>query len=376
VASSLAVGVTWRLFARDASMRRVAELDDFQSAEVVARHNATGAFMVDLPASAAPLFDFTAGIVFVRDGRTLLSGPVTGIRREWGDGVDKLVVSGPDDGVWLDRRLVLPVPSGPPYPEAYDVRTGPAETVMRAYVDVNLGPAARPERRVPGLTLAPDGAQGRTVTGRGRFQTAQELLVRLALAGRVGYRIVQEGNGLQFQVFTPADRTRTAIFSEGLGNLAGFTYDAQAAEANYVLAAGGGQGTSRTIRERGDSASIVRYGRIEVFKDQRHTTEPAELDQAVEEELAERADRVGLSIAPVDTEGLRFGVDYDLGDRVTVVVDGTPVRDLLREVTFRLGADGETVTPTVGTPSHPGAVLGVFEQLRRLRSRVSGLERS
>jgi prophage tail gpP-like protein len=113
-----------------------------------------------------------------------------------------------------------------------------------------------------------------------------------------------------------------------------------------------------------------------VFKDRRDTDDPAELQQAIDEELAERAERAGLSISPVDTEGLRFGVDYDLGDRVTVMVDGTPVRDLLREVKFTLTGEGETVTPTVGTPSHPGAALGIFEQLRRLRSRVSGLERS
>jgi hypothetical protein len=365
------------MFARDASLRRVAEIDDFTKAEIVQRFNGTGAWLLDVPARLAGLFDFTSGVVFVRDGRTVMSGPVTGLQRVRDESRDALTVSGPDDNCWLDRRLVLPVPSGPPYPTAYDVRRGAAETVLRGYVEANAGPAARPERRVPGLMLAADLLRGGTVTGRGRFQTLHELLRPLALAGGdLGYRIVQQGNGLEFSVFAPTDRTRTAIFSEGLGNLAGFSYEAHAAEANYIIVGGQGVGATRTIVERGDSSSIVAYGRVEVFKDRRDTDDPVELQQAIDEELAERADRVGLSIAPVDTEGLRFGVDYDLGDRVTVMVDGTPVRDLLREVTFRLGADGETVTPTVGTPSHPGAVLGIFEQLRRLRSRVSGLERS
>jgi hypothetical protein len=370
----------WKLHVRSADLRRVAEVDDYTQLELVMRFNRTGTWVLDLPAgteAAAALAGFDAGLIVTRDGRTVMSGPVTGITRQRDADTNSLTVAGVDDSVWLARRLALPVPSGPPYTAAaYDVRSGAAETVLRAYVDANLGPGARPERRVLGLTLAPDQLRGKTVKGRARFQTVGELLARLALVG-LGYRIVQVGNGLVFEVYVPTDRTRTAVFSEELGNLDGFTYQAQAAEANYVIAAGGGEGTARVFAERGDSTSIVRYGRIETFLDQRQTTDPTELQQAIDEELAERAEQVGLSISPADTEALKFGRDYDLGDRVTVMVDSTPIRDVLREVKITLDGGGETVTPTVGTPDgpRPGQVLRLFDRMRSLQRRVSNVER-
>lgn len=371
----------WLLHVRGADLRRVAEVEDFTGLEMVLRHNRTGSWLLDLPATseaAGLLASFSAGLVVTRDGVTVLSGPVTGIGRDLDASTDSLTVSGVDDDVWLDRRLALPTPLGPPYTSAYDIRTGPAETVMRGYVDANLGPAARPERRVPGLTLAPDLGRGVTRTGRGRLQTVADLIRPLALTGGgLGYRIVQQGNALVFEVYESADLTATAVFSEEFGNLLGYTYEAQAAEANYVLAGGGGEGTARVFAERGDSASIVRYGRIETFKDQRQTSDPGELQQAIDEELADRAEQVGLSLRPADTDSLKFGRDYNLGDRVTVIVDGTPIQDVLREVRITLDSSGATVTPTLGSPAgpRPGTVLALFDRMRRLGARVSTVER-
>lgn len=371
----------WTLLVRDADRRRVAEVEDFTSLEIVLRFNRTGAWLLDMPAGTAAaglLAVFGAGLIVVRDGVTVLSGPVTGIERTFAAGTNMLTVSGVDDSVWLYRRLALPTPAGPPYPQAYDVRTGTAEAVLRGYVSVNLAAGARPERQVPGLALGTNGDRGSQVTGRARFQTVADLLRPLAqVGGGLGYRIVQNGTGLIFDVYQPTDRRRTAVFSAELGNLAGYTYQAQAADGNFVVAAGGGEGAARLFAERGDSASIVRYGRIEVFKDQRQTTDPVELQQAIDEEIADRAEQVGLSLSPSDTEALAYGRDYGLGDQVTVLVDGVPVADVLREVKITLGESGETVVPTVGTPEgpRPGQVLGLFDRLRRLSARVSNVER-
>lgn len=373
--------MTWELHVRGADLRRPAEVDDYTSLTLIPRFNRTGTWLLDLPArteAATALAAFDSGLICTRDGQVMMSGPVTGIGRKKDKDGDRLTLSGVDDSVWLHRRLAHP--SAPPFTaSAYDIRTGAAETVLREYVDANLGSSALPERQVAGLALAADQLRGTTVKGRGRFQYLDDLLRSLALVGGgLGFRIVQSDLNLLFEVYEPEDRTRTAVFSEELGNLAGFSYQAEAAEANHVLAAGGGEGVARTFVEGADSASVVRYGRIETFKDQRQTTDTAELQQAVDEELAERAEQVGLSISPSDTDALQFGRDYNLGDRVTVVLDDTRIVDVLREVKIVLDGNGETVTPTVGTPEgpRPGLVLGLFDQMRRLRTRVSGLERS
>lgn len=373
------------MFVRDPTRTRVAQIEDYLRADFVPRFNSPGAWAIELPADGEPaaLLGEDCGIVVVRDGTTILSGPVDHLERNWGPDGDVLLASGPDDLIVIDDRIAHPQPgtAAPPYGStAYDVRTGAAETVMRGYVNVNAGPGALAQRQVAGLTVAVDTALGSSITGRGRYQKLIPFLQELALAGGdLGFRVVQSGSSLQFSVYTPTDKTATAIFSRELGNLRSFQYVLRAPRVNYVYAGGGGEGTARTIREGADSDSIIRFRRrIEEFRDRRDTTDVAELDQTIVEELAQGALETELRIAPIDTEALMFMEDYQLGDRVTVVVDDVPLNDVLREVHISLTASGsEIVEPVIGTAGFTGS--GVFDQilgaLRRTRNHLSNLER-
>jgi hypothetical protein len=374
--------MTWKLLIRDTDRRFIAEIDDYQSLDVLLRFNTPGGWILRLPfGNLANLIGFDQGIVVKKDGETILSGPVSGIERDWDSDTDAVVVSGFDDDVWLHRRLGLPVPGGPPYSSSHDVRTGVAETVMHGYVNANVGPGAVAARRVPGLVLAADGGRGSVVTGRARFQFIDELLRSLSLAGGdLGFRVVQVNTDLQFQVYETADKTATVKFSRELGNLRAFQYSQAAAETNYVYAGGGGEGTARTFVEGGDAGSIATYGRIESFRDTRDTSDTTEMQQRIDEELAAGKDKTGISISPVDTSAVTFLRDYVLGDRVTVVIDGVEVQDVVREVKIRVTPDrGETTTPLIGAPDVLGTedrgVRQIFQLMRRVRSRVSHLER-
>lgn len=373
--------MTVRLFTRDAALRRTGQVEDFRSLTVPLRFNRTSTWLLELDATspAVALLGRTVGLIVERDGVTLLSGPVVSINRESSGDRDTVTVTGVDDTVWLERRLALPVPSGPPYTAAeYDDKQGPAETVLRWYVDRNLGPAATTARRLPYLTLPGDLARGSTVRGFGRFHTLLELLQPLALAGGdLGFRIVQVGAGLQFQVYVPTDRTATAVFSRELGNLAAYAYATTAPVADYVIVAGQGEGTLRSFAEGGTQADIDVYGRIEQFRDRRDVDDPAILPQALTEALAESKPGTALSITPIDTAAVKFGVDYNLGDRVSVLIDGEQIQDVVREVTLSLTADrGEQIAPLVGTPgaANPSA-LALFARQERLDRRISNQER-
>jgi hypothetical protein len=405
----------YKIYVRDAYLNRVAEVDDFKFLDMVLRFNSPSSWALDLPTdsfAARELIKPKAGIIVVRDGQTILSGMVTNRKRKWDSSGDITTVTGVDDTIWLARRLAYPVPNGPPYSASeYDVRTGAAETVMRQYVDYNAGANARSERRVPGLVLAADQGRGKTVTGRARFHVLLEILQSLALAGGdLGFRIVQVGKNLEFQVYEPSDKTKTAIFSPLLGNLREFEYSSDDAEANYVIVGGQGEGTARTFVERGDSASITKYGRIESFLDRRDTTDSTELNQAIDEELAQKAEQMSLSISPIDTEQLQFGRDYGLGDKVSVVIthpneiveveeinyfiseyQAVPfqnerirkiqekidvIQDVVREVKISITPEGESVVPSVGTPeSLSSSILGIFDAVKKLHKRISNLER-
>jgi hypothetical protein len=365
------------LFTRDTALRRTGQVQDFTSLTLTLRFNAPHTWVLTLPADDADLLDTATGIILVRDGMTLLSGPIIRRQRTLSEGRRVLTVSGADDTVWLQRRLALPVPSGPPYTAvAYDDKSAAAETVLRYFVDRNLGPAATTDRRLVPLTLAADQARGTSVRGRGRFHTLLELLQSIALAGGdLGFRIVQAGTALEFQVYVPEDRTATAVFSEDLGNLAGYEYATATPEADYVIVGGQGEGTARIFAE-GSSASPGQP-RSETFRDRRDTDDPAVLAQTRDETLAELAQPTALSFTPVDTPALAFGSGYFLGDRVTVVIDGVEITDVVREVGVSVTADqGERLTPVIGTPgaSSPTVPL-LFDRLTRQGRRVSNLER-
>lgn len=376
----------YTIHVRDAQRRTIVEVDDYQSFDAYARFNAVGSWSLDIDygtAAAAALLEDRAGIIITGDNGFVMSGPAVKRTRIRSTSQSRLKVEGVDDNVWLERRLAYPAPldvSASPHNVAeYDVRTGAAETVMRAYVDANAGPNALSPRRVDGLTLAADGGLGLDIIGRARFHNLLELIRGCALTGGdLGFRIAQISGALQFSVYQPTDRTSTAVFSIELGSLSDYSYEERIGGANYVIAGGAGEGTARTFVETGLSPAISADGRIEGFVDQRSTTDLAELEQAIDEHLAEGAAQTNLSLTPVDTQSMAFGTHWQLGDRVTVMVDDAPITDVVREVHLVLDQNGDQVLPTIGTPGaeqRPGG-LRLFDQVRRLRNRIAHLERS
>lgn len=367
----------WQLQIRNPDLELEGEISDFTKLELVLRFNAVDSWVLNLPTAAGDVIQAGWGIVLKRDARTVLSGPLTSRHRVWNVDGDALELGGVSDDVSLEDRLARP--SAPPYvAAAYDVRTGPAETVLKGYVNANLGPGATADRALPGLVIGASAGAGDVVTGRARFDVLGDLLRELALAGGdLGFRIVQAGPGaLRFEVYEPVDRTGTAIFSKSLGNLTKFELLEQVSEANAATVGGGGEGTGRVFYETTDPGEITRWNRrIEVFRDRRDTTDVLELEQTADEELAGKAEKTGLSITPIDTARLAFLVDYGLGDRVTVDVDGVPVRDVLREVKITLDGDGETIVPTVGTPGTTKDLLEIFGRIRAVARKVRSLER-
>lgn len=364
---------------RDADLTVVAEADRAVSAELRPRFNAVGAWTLEVPYAgdaAAALLEPGSGIVVDDGTRTLISGPMVKVQRAWTPAGDRLTAFGVDDLVWAARRIAHPSPAdGDVTTQAYDVRTGPAETVLLGYIDANAGPSALVDRRVPGLSLATDGARGETVTGRARFGNLLELLAELALAGGdLGFRIVQprDSSSLVAEVYVPADRTSTAIFAEELGNLAGFNFETGVPDATYLYVLGQGEGTLRAVVEGGTAPAG--WGRIEDVRDRRDTDDAGELAQARDEELAKAAATGALGLDPINTDAVTYGTDYGLGDKVRVLVDGSATDEVVREVKINIGADGMRVGPGVSGPGER-TVLRIFDELRELRRRTAGLER-
>lgn len=329
----------YEVFIETMTGQRIGQLP-FETLDLTLRFNEPGRGRVVIPTSLFPnmdVFDTLYRLLIRRNGVNLMSGPILSIERNWSEQDDLLNISIADDLYLLSTRLIVPVPSGPPYTSAdHDVRAGAIETVMHQYVYYHAGAGAKTERKINGLTQAADQGRGATVTARGRFVPLLSMLQNLALLGGFGIRVV----GLQFQVFQPADKTSTAIFSREMNNLIQFARVCSAPAGNYVYVGGGGEGTSRVIIESGNSTSITRWGRIEAWKDQRNTSDTTELNQSASQYLTEQSEkeqRIQFSAnASLDNVGV--------GDIVSIVFDGIVYNETIRQISIKYDGVAEDVT--------------------------------
>lgn len=391
-------GYRWQVLVRNHDLSIAGELEVIDL-ELHDKHQDISTWAVDfnglredhtLTIPAAALLERGAGLVFDLNGRTILSGPWTKpVRTRTGD-QRTFAVGGIDDKQILADRVAHPQPGAtqPPYVQVQDVRgPGAAETIIKAFVNANCGPGAVVNRRARGLSIEPDLVRGAIVKGIGDWTKQLDVLVQsLAQAGGVGYRIIQtDAPALQFRIYLPFDKTATVVFGVELGNTSGYSYSLQRPAGNYIYGLGAGTGILRTIREGQNEASIGAYGRIEAVSDQSSTSDLTLLNQAIATELASKAEQFSATVTALDTHAHQWApvaadpvAAYDLGDRVTIVIEGVELQETITEIVATFNSDrGTTITPVIGTPMYGSQIqwlLGALtqkikDQERQLRVR-------
>lgn len=355
---------------RDATLTRVGVLDGYSTGQLIPRYCGVGSWRVTAPArTLAPevLTALTSGggiIATLDDGGVILSGPVvrhiysrsstTGPDGSW-------ELQGVSDEIALADRLAYPLPTAAAsaQTDAYDDRTGTAEAVLKAYVDANAGPSAILARR--SLTIETSAGRGAAVAASYRFANLLDVCRELAVAGGIGFRVVQIGAALQLQVTVPVDRSGSIRLSFDTGTLRALTLTRSAPDLTRVIVAGQGVGAARNFREVASTSAEATWARrIERSQDRRDTNDNAVLDQAGATTLSEGAAKAGLKVEPVDTDQTRFGRDYNLGD----VITAGPIADVVREVVITLGRP-DLFSPVVGDPSSTDTP-DLYERIARL----------
>lgn len=316
--------------------------------------------------------------VVERDGQILLSGPIEYTPTDW-DGArhgeydgGELTFRFADDLLLIAGRSSYPNPAQAATVQtvAKWSRTGTPAQIAWDLVNANAGPGALTNRRVPRLVMGDlAGIGGTPTTYTTRFQPVTDDLRALsALAGgRLGFRTVQVGDTIVFEVYEPRDRTDRVWFSRSMGNLLRLNHEPQAPSATVAIVGGKDAGANRNIIERGDPGD---WWRLEVFVDSAGANNLTELQQAGDEALADAAEVQRLAVVAVDVDGTRYGIDYLLGDIVAVeAVPGMPdVPDIVAAVEFDWTPDdGETVKPIIGAGSADMLNPSAAEQQRILR---------
>lgn len=372
------------LLVTDPTLEVVGEIDCWTGIEATRRFNEVGSGEFVAPAKPAVMDLLEPGhrILLIRDGQTFLAGPLE--KRVFKRTVDTfpgaVTVNWAEDLALVAGRVTYPDPTlvatSTSQPAYWTASATNAEDVMRSLVDLNAGPGALTVREVPQLVLGADAGVGVAVNFRTRWEPLCDALRSVALAGGgLGFRTTQVGDDIQFLVYDPQDLSGEVRFSWGLGNLRGVEYDLDAPRLTAAIIGGAGEGDAREIRERLNAAAIAAWWRIESFVDRRDSSDDTELDQAGDEALADGAETARLATVTVDTEDQRYGVDFDLGDIVSVEpVPGVEVAEVVRAATLTATPKGgEVVTSLIGSQAASADPLWV-RQLRAVDRRLSRLE--
>ena len=358
-------------------------------AKFILKFNNVGSWEMKLP-QGSRLGEFLRlpgyGIIVTGpDESVIFSGPTLSAQLvQTSDNIDgDWTIVGTSDDIVLLERLAYPTPSTADVTEqtdAYDDRLGFCETIIKEYVSVNIGPDAPADRKIANLTIETTAGLGLEVQGRARFQTLQEVLYGLAQTSSLGYTIEQLGTDLQFTVYSPLDRTATVRMDMDNSKLSRAEYAYAVAKVTRAIVGGQGEEEFRRFVEVTNTDSLASETdwsrRIEVFTDGRNSRVTEFLLQDGDEFLADQGKTIiEMSVTPADDFNMRFGRDWYLGDKVTVVINDLEASAVVTEVGISIAADGVRLAATVGTPVGIEYESRVLAKTQQLAQRLSNLER-
>lgn len=239
-------------------------------------------------------------------------------------------------------------------------------------------------RAVPTLTMAADPAAGSNVTGYARSDNLLNFIQALALqGGDIGFKLELSGSNIVFTVYSPSDKTSTAVFSLDRRNLLdGYSWEYSAALGNHIIAGGantaGGSAnlTDRLFAENEDSTSISQFGYLEDFLDARAAPDGPTLQQAITGQLASDKAQLNINATITSIAGTLYfkgpaGKGWDLGDKVRVLADGQTFDQVIREVEISLEKDKPAiVTAAIGTP----LAAEIMQEYQVLNQRITDLK--
>lgn len=309
----------------------------------------------------------------------VLSGGFVAVNAVGPDGAGYVELSTSDDHNLLGRVLAWPDPTSAVGSQSveYDVQSGPAETVVKHFIQANVV-----TRLGLPVVVAADQGRGSTLSVSARFDTLEDLLMDAAADAGVGMRFTQQSDGtVLMDCYVPTDRTTSVIFGEEYGNLSDWTLLRSDPTGTRAVVGGSGDGTSQTLVEVVDPLGEESlWGTVyEIYVEGTSTTTTATLTADGTTELTNTQATAGVSATALETPGCRFGVDYFTGDLVGVKTIGDLVVSE-RVVSTTLGwssDEGVTVTPQLGDVNEAqepnaavaAAIARIAKAMRRGRTR-------
>lgn len=278
------------------------------------------------------------------------------------DGNQLFRSQGPDMNHWISRHRIL-YASGDPLASQY----GASDDCMKRWVEQNLGPSATAPPRMkdgvfPNFQVAAETSSGPLWSGTRQFSPVFDVVHEIALATLTDFQIVLISWSplmFEFRTYYPylgLDRTQNngvnppAVFSPQLGNMGNPEFgETSSSEVTSVITLGQGQQADRDFALN-QSASIndSPWNDIEITMSQPQDDLQTSLDSVGMAELQRRQTKQDFHFDTLQNLNLLYGLDYDLGDKVTALFNfGEPAIDRrITGITVTMREALETVAPT------------------------------
>lgn len=236
---------------------------------------------------------------------------------------------------------------------AHTLKGAAAETVIKEFVYENVGADANDATRLvngvtTGFTVDVNAALGPTWSGQRSYKNVLEVIQEIANDSHIYFDVIADDTDLDaftFKTYYPVrgtDRRDTVIFSLDFGNMIipSYTYS-RTEEANVVAVLGPEQGTARrTLVVESLAVGDSIWNRIEATYDARQQQTLAALTSAGNEELEKLKAEEVFAFTILQTDSLKYGRDYFLGDLVTAKFEEIERTMIINEV--ELDLDSET----------------------------------
>lgn len=379
---------------RDRSLKRVGQIPrQIVNAKIQPIRNAIGSWSLKLPieepmAAALSIPGYGVVITDYQTKQVVMSGPMTtpSRRRTAGDKQGIITVSGVSDSVLLWDKICWPDPAMIFNRQRYshDVRSGPAETVMREFLNMNLLNApqgGRPKGYLDSFIVdTPSTGLGRNVEKSVRYAVLGDILAEIANYAGLIFDLVQQGNVIVLRIRQTVDRSREIRLDIENGTLSEQGVSMAPPEVTNVIVAGQGEGVQRKIVYRTTAAAIDSmnlWGRaIEGFKDQRNTNSDNELHQSAEKILEEGAATiVSVKAIASNDQTMIFGKDWNVGDKVTVVIEKQETQSIVTEAAIVLDDSGLTTGAAIGSVEKFNSTSAAEANISSTIQRTESIER-
>lgn len=255
----------------------------------------------------------------------------------------------------LKRRVIIP-PDG----EEYSSKSGPAETIMKSFVDDSMVTPDDMDRKFQNVSVEGSLGRGKVTAYNARYIILLSVCEAIAEDGDIDFGFTWGGD-IGNPVFKARpiwgeDKTEgtenQVVFSVENGNMIIPILSLNSsAEQNYAYVGGEGQGVDRVIIETSNPMAVAKspWGRKEVWVDARQQDTTEALILFGQDELFKRRSQENFTFNVIQTSQSRWIRDWELGDIITANYQGYSFNKQIREIGVRVTGGQSAQEPEIIT---------------------------